>query len=97
MQPPTFHSLYEAYANDIFRFARFLTRSDDAAADIASETFPRVGRPRHDSRHDGAGVQLVADFCPTLSGGSETNREPANREPRLLYRLHGNLTVGAFT
>ena len=42
MQPPTFHSLYEAYANDIFRFARFLTRSDDAAADIASETFLRA-------------------------------------------------------
>ena len=56
----------------------------------------RAGRDI-DSRHDGAGVQLVADFCATLSGGSETNREPANREPRLLYRLHGNLTVGAFT
>jgi RNA polymerase sigma-70 factor (ECF subfamily) len=42
MQPPTFHSLYEAYANDIFRFARFLTRSDDAAADIASDTFLRA-------------------------------------------------------
>ena len=90
--------MYEAYANDIFRFARFLTRSDDAAADIASETFLRAWAGRDtDSRHDGAGVQLVADFCPTLSGGSETNREPANREPRLLYRLHGNLTVGAFT
>jgi RNA polymerase sigma-70 factor (ECF subfamily) len=42
MQGPTFHSLYEAYANDISRFARFLTRSDDAAADITSETFLRA-------------------------------------------------------
>ena len=39
MQRPTFHSLYEAYATDICRFARFLTRSEDAAADITSETF----------------------------------------------------------
>lgn len=42
MQRPTFHSLYEAHAKDIFRFARFLTRSDDAAADITSETFLRA-------------------------------------------------------
>jgi RNA polymerase sigma-70 factor (ECF subfamily) len=42
MQRPTFHSLYEAYATDIFRFARFLTRSEDAAADITSETFLRA-------------------------------------------------------
>jgi RNA polymerase sigma-70 factor (ECF subfamily) len=50
MQPPTFHSLYEAYANDIFRFARFLTRSDDAAADIASETFLRAWAGRETIR-----------------------------------------------
>ena len=42
MQRPTFHSLYESYATDIFRFARFLTRSEDAAADITSETFLRA-------------------------------------------------------
>ena len=42
----TFHSLYEAHAKDVYRFARFLTGSDDAAADVTSETFLRawVGR-----------------------------------------------------
>jgi len=42
----TFHSLYQAHAGDVFRFARYLTGSDDAAADITSETFLRawVGR-----------------------------------------------------
>jgi len=42
----TFHSLYRAHAGDVFRFARYLTGSDDAAADITSETFLRawVGR-----------------------------------------------------
>jgi RNA polymerase sigma-70 factor (ECF subfamily) len=42
MHGPTFHSLYEAYAKDVYRFARFLTGSDDAAADITSETFLRA-------------------------------------------------------
>lgn len=44
----TFHSLYEAYAKDVYRFARFLTGSDDAAADVTSETFLRAwaGRGR---------------------------------------------------
>ena len=38
----TFHSLYQAHAKDIYRFARFLTGSDDAAADVTSETFLRA-------------------------------------------------------
>ena len=44
----TFHSLYEAHATAVYRFARFLTGSDDAAADVTSETFLRawVGRDR---------------------------------------------------
>jgi len=42
MHGATFHSLYEAYAKDVYRFARFLTGSDDAAADITSETFLRA-------------------------------------------------------
>ena len=32
----TFHSLYDAHAADVFRFARYLTGSDDAAADVTS-------------------------------------------------------------
>ncbi len=45
-QATTFHSLYEAHAGDVYRFARYLTASEDAAADITAETFLRawVGR-----------------------------------------------------
>ena len=48
MHGTSFHHLYEAHAKDIYRFARFLTASDDAAAEITSETFLRawVGRDR---------------------------------------------------
>jgi RNA polymerase sigma-70 factor (ECF subfamily) len=38
----TFHSLYDAHAADVFRFARYLTGSEDAAADVTSETFLRA-------------------------------------------------------
>lgn len=60
MQPPTFHSLYEGNANDIFRFARFLTRSDDAAADITSETFLRAWAGRDTIRATTARAYLFA-------------------------------------
>ena len=48
MHGTAFHSLYEAHAKDVYRFARSLTTSDDAAAEITSETFLRawVGRDR---------------------------------------------------
>ena len=48
MHGTAFHNLYEAHAKDVYRFARFLTASDDAAAEITSETFLRawVGRER---------------------------------------------------
>ena len=48
MHGTAFHSLYEAHAKDVYRFARSLTASDDAAAEITSETFLRawVGRDR---------------------------------------------------
>ena len=48
MHGTTFHSLYEAHARDVHRYARFLTDSEDAAADITSETFLRAwaGRDR---------------------------------------------------
>jgi len=48
MYGTAFHNLYEAHAKDVYRFARFLTASDDAAAEITSETFLRawVGRDR---------------------------------------------------
>ena len=60
MQAATFHSLYEAHARDVFRFARFLTGSDDAAADITSETFLRAWAGREAVRVETAKAYLLA-------------------------------------
>ena len=56
----TFHSLYEAHAKDVYRFARFLTGSDDAAADVTSETFLRAWAGRDTIRLDTARAYLLA-------------------------------------
>jgi RNA polymerase sigma-70 factor (ECF subfamily) len=56
----TFHSLYEAHAKDVYRFARFLTGSDDAAADDASETFLRAWAGRDAIRVETSKAYLLA-------------------------------------
>jgi RNA polymerase sigma-70 factor (ECF subfamily) len=56
----TFHGLYEAHAKDVYRFARFLTGSDDAAADVTSETFLRAWIGRDTIRADTAKAYLLA-------------------------------------
>ncbi len=56
----TFHSLYQAHAKDVYRFARFLTGSDDAAADVTSETFLRAWAGRDAIRADTAKAYLLA-------------------------------------
>ena len=56
----TFHSLYEAHARDVYRFARFLTGSDDAAADVTSETFLRAWAGREAIRVETAKAYLLA-------------------------------------
>jgi RNA polymerase sigma factor (sigma-70 family) len=56
----TFHSLYEAHARDVYRFARFLTGSNDAAADITSETFLRAWVGRDKIRVETAKAYLLA-------------------------------------
>jgi RNA polymerase sigma-70 factor (ECF subfamily) len=59
-QGTTFHTLYQAHAADVYRFARFLTGSDDAAADIASETFLRAWAGRDAIRVETAKAYLLA-------------------------------------
>jgi RNA polymerase sigma factor (sigma-70 family) len=59
-QGTTFHGLYQAYASDVYRFARFLTGSDDAAADITSETFLRAWVGRDAIRVETAKAYLLA-------------------------------------
>jgi RNA polymerase sigma factor (sigma-70 family) len=56
----TFHSLYDAHAKDVYRFARFLTGSDDAAADVTSETFLRAWTGRDAIRAETAKAYLLA-------------------------------------
>jgi RNA polymerase sigma-70 factor (ECF subfamily) len=56
----TFHSLYEAHAQDVYRFARFLTGSDDAAADVTSETFLRAWTGRDAIRAETGKAYLLA-------------------------------------
>jgi RNA polymerase sigma-70 factor (ECF subfamily) len=56
----TFHTLYEAHAADVYRFARFLTGSDDAAADVTSETFLRAWAGRGAIRAETAKAYLLA-------------------------------------
>jgi RNA polymerase sigma-70 factor (ECF subfamily) len=60
MQAATFHSLYDAHAADVFRFARYLTGSADAAADVTSETFLRAWAGRDAVRVSTAKAYLFA-------------------------------------
>ena len=60
MQRVTFHTLYDAHARDVFRFARYLTGDADAAADITSETFLRAWAGREAVRVETAKAYLLA-------------------------------------
>jgi len=40
--PMTFHELYSRYAEDVYRFAHWLSGNPDVAKDITSETFVRA-------------------------------------------------------
>lgn len=60
MHATTFHSLYEAHAMDVYRFARYLTASEDAADEITSETFLRAWAGRETIRVETAKAYLLA-------------------------------------
>lgn len=60
MDTTTFHDLYRAHATDIFRFARYLTGSDDAAEEIVSETFLRAWAGRSAVKVETAKAYLLA-------------------------------------
>jgi RNA polymerase sigma factor (sigma-70 family) len=42
VHPTSFHELYQRYAEDVYRFAHWLTGNPDDASDITSETFVRA-------------------------------------------------------
>ena len=60
MHGTAFHNLYEAHARDVYLFARSLTASNDAAAEITSETFLRAWAGRDRIRVETAKAYLLA-------------------------------------
>jgi RNA polymerase sigma-70 factor (ECF subfamily) len=60
MDTITFQELYVAHARDVHRFARYLCGTDDAAADVTSETFLRAWVGRESIRGGTARAYLIA-------------------------------------
>lgn len=60
MDTITFQALYEAHAREVHRFARYLCGTDDAAADVTSETFLRAWAGRASIRGGTARAYLLA-------------------------------------
>lgn len=54
----TFHTLYERYVKDVYRFAYWLTGDDAEAKDITSETFVRVWTARAEPRAESVKAYL---------------------------------------
>jgi RNA polymerase sigma-70 factor (ECF subfamily) len=60
VQPTTFHELYSRYAEDVYRFAHWLSGNPDDARDITSETFVRVWTAPEEPRMDTVKAYLFA-------------------------------------
>lgn len=60
METTTFQAMYDSHAQDVYRFARYLSGSDDAAADIVGETFLRAWAGRSAIRVGTAKAYLLA-------------------------------------
>jgi RNA polymerase sigma-70 factor (ECF subfamily) len=56
----TFHELYSRYADDVYRFALWLTGNPHDARDITSETFVRVWTVPEEPRMDSVKAYLFA-------------------------------------
>jgi RNA polymerase sigma-70 factor (ECF subfamily) len=60
VQPTTFHELYSRYAEDVYRFAHWLTGNSHDARDITSETFVRVWTAPEEPRMETVKAYLFA-------------------------------------
>jgi RNA polymerase sigma-70 factor (ECF subfamily) len=58
--PPTFHELYERYAEDVYRFALWLTGNSHDAREIAAETFVRAWTAPEEPRMETVKAYLFA-------------------------------------
>jgi len=59
-RPPTFHELYDRYANDVYRFAYWLTGNPHDARDITAETFVRAWTAPEEPRMETVKAYLFA-------------------------------------
>jgi len=60
IRPTSFHELYTRYADDVYRFAHWLTGNPDDARDITSETFVRVWTAPEEPRMESVKAYLFA-------------------------------------
>jgi RNA polymerase sigma-70 factor, ECF subfamily len=58
--PMTFHELYSRYAEDVFRFAHWLSGNPETARDITSETFVRAFTAPEEPRMETVKAYLFA-------------------------------------
>src|SRR5215470_2016715 len=58
--PMTFHELYSRYAEDVYRFAHWLSGNPQVAQDITSETFVRVWTAHEEPRMETVKAYLFA-------------------------------------
>jgi RNA polymerase sigma-70 factor, ECF subfamily len=57
-RPTIFHEIYDRYADEVYRFAHWLTGNLDDARDITSETFVRVWTAPEEPRMDSVKAYL---------------------------------------
>ena len=60
VRPMTFHELYSRYAEDVYRFAHWLSGNPEVARDITSETFVRVWTAPEEPRMETVKAYLFA-------------------------------------
>ncbi len=65
----TFHELYDRYANDVYRFAYWLTGNPHDAGDITSETFVRAWTAPEEPR-----TETVKAYLFTIARNLHRNR-----------------------
>jgi len=77
-RPTTFHELYDRYANDVYRFAHWLTGNPHDARDITSETFVRAWTAPEEPR-----METVKAYLFTIARNLHRNqwRRQSRLEP----------------
>jgi RNA polymerase sigma-70 factor (ECF subfamily) len=75
-RPPTFHELYDRHADDVYRFAHWLTGNPHDARDITAETFIRAWTAPEEPR-----METVKAYLFTIA--RNLHRKQWRRQSRL--------------